>query len=177
MSVLHFHMGKHRIEILTDRRYSSNHMWCRPVKGNAVGAVGQEQSGMVQEGETEWSGAAECLWRVGFSPFAERLIRDVFFIDWTVSEGAVVERGREVGTVESAKAVSGFAAPMHGTIVRFNQALLDDPSLINVDPYGLGWLYEMVGSGEGLMSAAEYVDYLSRAWLDAQRRLKGQVDS
>ena len=75
----------------------------------------------------------------------------------------------------SAKAVSSMFPPCTGTVLDFNPELLRDPSGINADNYGKGWLYRFATS-EPLLSAAGYVEYLHSAWEDAQRAIKGQVN-
>jgi glycine cleavage system H protein len=60
-------------------------------------------------------------------------------------------------------------------VLSFNPKLLNDPSGINADNYGSGWLYEFETSAS-LLSAAQYVEFLKSAWDDAQRTIKGQVN-
>jgi len=57
-----------------------------------------------------------------------------------------------------------------------NDALMDDPSLINRDPYGAAWLFAIEGSGDELMTPQQYVDHLAATWPATQRRLKMQVN-
>ena len=65
---------------------------------------------------------------------------------------------------------------MSGRIIRLNESLLSDPSGINVDTYGEGWLFEIEGSGESLLSAEEYMLHLQASWSVAQRTIKGQMN-
>jgi glycine cleavage system H protein len=65
--------------------------------------------------------------------------------------------------------------PFPGKVLSFNPKLLNDPSGINADNYGSGWLYEFETSAS-LLSAAQYVEFLKSAWDDAQRTIKGQVN-
>jgi glycine cleavage system H protein len=55
--------------------------------------------------------------------------------------------------------------------------LLEDPSIINVDKYGEGWLLEMRGEVEGLLQPADYMKHLESAWDVAQRTIKGQANT
>ena len=109
-------MGQYEARFPTDRLYASNHMWAHSVDGH---------------------------WRFGFTAYAVRLLQDVYFLDWQVNEGDAVALRRQIGHLETSKAVSDLFAPLAGTLVRFNQELLKDPSPINVDIYGAGWLFEM----------------------------------
>ena len=76
------------------------------------------------------------------------------------SIGAAVIAGKAVAEVESSKSVSDIGSPVSGTVVLVNELLADQPELINSDPFGAGWLYEVQLSYnemlEGLMSADEY---------------------
>ena len=82
----------------------------------------------------------------------------------------------EIGFIESSKAQSELYAPLAGTITDFNAQLLNDPSAINADGYGDGWLFAMTADATGTMSAEEYFQYLESAWATAQRILKNQVN-
>ena len=74
------------------------------------------------------------------------------------------------------KAESSLYAPIGGQLHLFNEALMDDPSAINVDKYGEGWLFEMEGDGAKLMSAQDYVEFLVDVWEKTQRTIKGQLN-
>ena len=65
---------------------------------------------------------------------------------------------------------------MGGTLVRFNEVLLKDPSAINVDKYGEGWLFELKGDGTNLLSPEEYLTHLEAVWEVTQRTIKGQMN-
>ncbi len=69
-------------------------------------------------------------------------------------------------------------APIAGEVTAINDELLNDPSLINVDKYGAGWLLEMSGSDDdGLLSPEKYLEHLTSAWEVAQRTIKGQANT
>jgi glycine cleavage system H protein len=144
-----FPMGKYEARFPTDRSYARNHMWL------------QEHGG---------------LCRVGLSAYAVRLLQDVYFLDWTADAGAAVRAKQEIGEVESSKALSSIYAPSDGTLVGFNKELLKDPTAINTDNYGAGWLFEFEPSGAELMSAEDYLRYLEGTWVEAQRHIKGQMN-
>jgi glycine cleavage system H protein len=148
---LTFLMGQFEARFPTDRFYArKNHTWA----------------------QRQGDGA----WRFGFSAYAVRLLQDVYFLDWHVEEGVEVTEGQEIGFIESKKAESDLFAPMTGRLVRFNPALLGDPSTINVDNYGAGWLFEIEGPGENLMTPEEYILHLDSVWEVTQRTIKGQMN-
>ncbi|MEU5861108.1 MULTISPECIES: glycine cleavage system protein GcvH [unclassified Nonomuraea] len=94
---------------------------------------------------------------VGITAFAAEALGDVVFVQLP-EVGSTVETGDSVGEVESTKSVSEIYSPVGGEIVEVNQAVVDDPSLANSDPYGDGWMFRvrMEGDAEDLLSAEEY---------------------
>jgi glycine cleavage system H protein len=145
---LTFLMGKYPAVLPADLRYARNHMWCR--------ALGDRH-------------------RFGFTSYAVRLMKDVYFLDWTVSAGDALELKQQIGHIETSKAESDLFAPLAGKLVAFNQELLNDPSPINTDTYGAGWLFEMEGDAAATMTVEEYYKFLEAGWENTQRILKGQV--
>ena len=81
----------------------------------------------------------------------------------------------QIGNIETSKAVSDLFAPVAGTIVSINADALKDPSVINVDGYGRGWLFELAGRLDGTLDVQEYHDFLAANWDQTQRILKGQM--
>jgi glycine cleavage system H protein len=146
---LTFLMGKFPAPLPGDLRYARNHMWCR------VGEGGRCQ--------------------FGFTSYAVRLMQDVYFLDWQVSAGDAVRQAQQIGHIETSKAVSDLFAPITGAITGFNQELLQDPSAINMDNHGAGWLFDMEGDASGTMTAQEYYQYLDANWEKTQRTLKGHM--
>jgi len=107
----------------------------------------------------EWVEQLDGTVRVGISDFAQDELGDVVFVELP-AEGDELDRGSSFGVVESIKAVSDLYAPVAGTVVETNDALLDQPELINEDPFEDGWIIA-VDPREGLdhlFSAAEYRD-------------------
>ena len=143
-----FSMGKYEARFPADRFYVRSHMWFMDHEG---------------------------VYRVGFTAYAVRLLQDVYFLDWSVEPGSVVKAKQEIGEVESSKAISSIYAPIDGTLLRFNADLMKDPTPINVDPYGKGWLFEFEPQTDDLLTAAEYVKYLDATWEETQRHIKGQM--
>lgn len=110
--------------------------------------------------EHEWVvGAEGGNVRVGITQFAQDALGDIVFVQLPDS-GAVVEAGESLGEIESTKSVSEIYAPVSGTVAARNEALADTPEVINSDPYGAGWLVEIVPADpaavDGLLSADAY---------------------
>ncbi|MGF9663641.1 glycine cleavage system protein GcvH [Arthrobacter crystallopoietes] len=105
--------------------------------------------------EHEWVDGASPV-KVGISQIAADALGDVVYVDLPEA-GSAVTAGETCGEVESTKSVSDLYAPVTGTVVEVNQAAIDDPALLNSDPYGEGWLFTVEVSEEGpLLSADEY---------------------
>lgn len=145
---LTFLMGKFPAVLPVDLRYARNHMWCRTGDGRH---------------------------RFGFSSYAVRLMQDVYFLDWHVNPGDNLALRQEIGHIETSKAQSDLYAPIAGTLILFNEEVLKDPSAINIDNYGAGWLFEMEGDDAGIMTAEEYYSFLDANWENTQRMLKGHM--
>lgn len=140
-------MGNFPARIPADRLYSDNHLW------------------LLRDGDA---------YRVGFTAYSVRLLQDVYFLDWTIEPHTDVPHRREIGEIESSKALSTLYAPRAGTILEFNTELLNDPSAINTDGYGAGWLYRF-RTDEPLLLPEEYLALLEAGWEQTQRMLKGQM--
>lgn len=143
-----FMMGKFAARIPADRLYAENHMWLQPA-GDAL--------------------------RVGFTAYSVRLLQDVYFLSWSIDPDTAVRRKQEIGEIESSKAVSTLYAPCEGRVLRFNEALLNDPTPINTDNYGQGWLFEFQ-TDSPLLGPDEYVALLEAGWEQTQRTIKGQMN-
>ena len=98
-------------------------------------------------------------------------------VRWLVHPGDAVRHGQGLVEVLTDKATMEVPAPFAGTVRAFNAALLGDPSAINADTYGDGWLFEMDGVTDPGMTAAEYHAFLAEAWVTAQRVIKNQINT
>jgi glycine cleavage system H protein len=118
-----------------DLKYTTEHEWVR-VTGSVTGSV-----------------------RVGITEYAQQELGDIVFVSLP-SVGESVVGGTACGELESTKSVSDLFAPVSGEIVARNDALDATPELVNTDPYGGGWLFEVVPGAsadvDDLMTAAEY---------------------
>ena len=146
---LTFMMGKHPAGLPGELLYCKNHMWCRP--------------------------GPDGVHTFGFTAYAVRLMQDVYFLEWRIDPGLVTAK-QEIGYIETQKATSGLYAPLAGRVVRFNPELLEDPSTINVDNYGRGWLFEMAADLAGTLDVTAYHEHLAAGWENTQRLLKGQLN-
>ncbi|HSE69800.1 MAG TPA: glycine cleavage system protein GcvH [Nocardioidaceae bacterium] len=118
-----------------DLKYTSEHEWVR-TPGEADGSV-----------------------RIGITHFAQDALGDIVYVSLP-EVGADVEAGGTVGELESTKSVSDVYAPLSGKVVARNESLDATPELVNSDPYGEGWLFEVVPTDpsvvDGLMDSAGY---------------------
>ena len=107
----------------------------------------------------EWVKLEGNLARVGITDFAQKELGDLVFVELPESEEEYAE-GDAFAVLESVKAAADVYAPLAGVVVEINEELEDDPSLVNTDPYGEGWLavFELDEGADlsGLMDAAAY---------------------
>jgi glycine cleavage system H protein len=117
-------------------RYTSEHEWVRPV-GDRL--------------------------RIGITAYAQDALGDIVYISLP-EQGASVSAGSPVGEVESTKSVSDLYAPITGTVVARNEALDATPELVNTDPYGEGWMFEVEpsepGAVDALLTPEQYKDQI-----------------
>ena len=101
--------------------------------------------------------------RIGITDHAQEALGDLVFVELP-AVGDETDQGDSVAVVESVKAASDIYAPVTGEVVAINEDLEDDPGLINNDPYGDGWLYEVALSDESelddLLDAEAYEESL-----------------
>lgn len=102
-----------------DRRYVASHYWLL-----------EEQPG---------------LWRIGFTKFALRMMGDLVDCVFNVPAEKAIEIGQTIGTVEGLKAISEIYSIVQGEFVGGNPDMDRDPTIVDHDPYGTGWLYRARG--------------------------------
>ena len=94
--------------------------------------------------------------KVGLSAVAADSLGDVVYLDLPEA-GSSITAGEVCGEVESTKSVSELFAPVTGTVVEVNAVVVDEPGLVNTDPYGDGWLFTVEVTEEGdLLTAEQY---------------------
>ena len=173
MDELTFMMGEFEALLPTNRWYCANHMWAKLCSKSA-------------------SGADPFKLRFGFTAYAVRLLQDVYFLDWEFDAPMDLTAGKEFGSIESKKAESSLYSPVTGKLIRFNETLMEDPSAINTDKYGDGWLFEMEVAklnnrsdlpsdhadlgADVLLEPEAYVTLLEEVWVKTQRLVKGQLN-
>jgi len=117
-------------------KYSKEHVWVRIERDTAV---------------------------IGITEFAQEELGTVSGVELP-DEGDEVEQDDSVGSIEARKTVADIYAPFSGTVQSINHEVLDNPGLINDDPYDGGWLVEISLDDpdelKGLMSADDYADYI-----------------
>jgi len=129
---------------LQEYRYSQEHEWvCAEPQGKA---------------------------RIGITDYAQSQLGDIVFLDLP-EPGSQVAQFEKMGEVETVKAVSDLFSPASGKVLERNQAVLDNPALVNEDPYGAGWLLKIELSQpeelEVLMSGDEYKEFVAGLSQDA----------
>jgi len=121
--------------IKADRRYAETHEWIKLLEDNRA--------------------------RIGISDYAQKKLKNVVYAE-PVEEGASFRKGELITTVESIKAVGEIYAPVDCKVTKYNEKLDDDPSLINTDPYGEGWIVEVEVEDpsqiDELLTAEQYVE-------------------
>lgn len=117
-----------------DLQYTSEHEWVRD-PGQAEGSV-----------------------RVGITDYAQDALGDIVYVQLP-EVGDTVNAGDVVGELESTKSVSEVYAPVGGEVVARNEALESTPELVNTDPYGEGWLFEVVTDRSGSSDLIDATGY------------------
>jgi len=126
------------LEYPQDLRYTAEHEWVRVGSDDVV--------------------------RIGITSFAQDALGDVVYVSLP-AVGDSVAAGDSCGEVESTKSVSDIFAPVSGEIVAVNATLDTAPELVNTDPYGEGWMYEVklteAGAADSLLDLAAYRQLLT----------------
>jgi glycine cleavage system H protein len=113
--------------------------------------------------EHEWIRVEGDTATVGISNHAQEALGDIVFVE--VPEGGRrVSKGQEAAVVESVKAASDVYAPVSGEVIEGNQAVADDPALVNRDPESEGWFFKLrlddPGELDGLMDETAYREWV-----------------
>jgi glycine cleavage system H protein len=113
--------------------------------------------------EHEWIRVEGDTAIVGISDHAQEQLGDIVFVE-VPDAGRRVAKGQEAAVVESVKAASDVYSPVSGEVVEGNQAIADDPALVNSDPEGQGWFFKLKldnpGELDGLMDEAAYREWI-----------------
>ena len=113
--------------------------------------------------EHEWIRVEGDVATVGISDHAQQQLGDIVFAE-TPEAGRDVAKGDDAAVVESVKAASDVYAPVSGEVLEGNEALADNPALVNEDPEGEGWFFKLkladTSELDGLMAEDEYRDWV-----------------
>ena len=112
----------------------------------------------------EWVRLEGDIATVGISDHAQEELTDVVFVELPII-GRTVDGGDPIAVVESVKAASDIYAPVAGEVIEGNPAVEADPSLVNTDPYGKGWIFKLrvknTAEVESMLSPEAYADHIS----------------
>lgn len=121
--------------------------------------------GLLYSEEHEYlkSADADGEYLVGITDFAQGELGDIVYVEFP-STGDTFDRMDSFGVIEAVKAVNDLYSPVAAEVLEVNRALEDDPSLVNSDPYGEGWMIRIrvldEGDVDALMDAGEYAEHL-----------------
>jgi glycine cleavage system H protein len=101
-----------------------------------------EKSELKYTAEHEWVLVEGSVATVGITDYAAEKLGDIVFVDLP-KVGSTVASGTVVGEIESTKSVGELFAPVNGTAVEANDAVVASPELVNADPFGAGWLIKV----------------------------------
>ncbi|MDC0247110.1 MAG: glycine cleavage system protein GcvH [Alphaproteobacteria bacterium] len=111
----------------------------------------------------EWIKVEDNIGVVGITVYASEQLGDIVFVELP-EEGITAEIGKDIAVVESVKAASEIYSPVSGTVIKSNEDLNSTPEIVNEDPVGKGWFYEIKISNNdelsGLMSEEEYKKHI-----------------
>ncbi len=127
-------IGRNKYIVKKDRRYTDTDEWAK------------------KEGE---------LIRIGITDYAQKELKDIVGIELP-EKGDKLTKGQEIGAIDSVKASNPYYAPVSGEVVEVNEALYEKPELLNIDPYGDGWILVLkpnnIEEYESLLTPEQYVE-------------------
>ncbi|WP_190821435.1 glycine cleavage system protein GcvH [Saccharopolyspora pogona] len=111
--------------------------------------------------EHEWIEDRDELVRIGITQHAADALGDIVYVQLP-EVGDKIETGQACGELESTKSVSDLFAPVTGEVVALNESVVDDPALLNAEPFGNGWLLEVRPTSTGsLLTAEQYAELIA----------------
>lgn len=118
------------------------------------------ESGLLYSKNDEWVRIIGDTAIIGITDYAQSQLSDIVFAEVSIETGETVEAGDCIGTVESVKAASDIYSPVSGTVSEINDAVADEPEIINKDAFGDAWFIKVTLDGpvdqHDLMNAAAY---------------------
>lgn len=113
--------------------------------------------------EHEWVKVEGQTVTIGITDYAQDSLGDVVYVELP-QEGAAVVKDETFGVIESVKAVSDLYSPVSGKIIEVNDSIIDNPEVINEEPYGDAWILKVELTGpeelDGLLSSEDYQQYI-----------------
>ena len=113
----------------------------------------------------EWAKTLDDVIRVGIDDYSQASLGDIVHVEINKS-GTRVSSGEVLGSIEATKSVSEINAPVSGVISRVNDSVIESPALINLDPFGEGWLAEItpenISELDELMSIQDYKKFIAQ---------------
>jgi len=133
--------------------------------------------GYLYSKEDFWADIKGKVATIGVADFLQKSKGDVAFLE-TVEAGTPVTKGQELGKIESIKATFGIISPVSGKVIKVNSELDASPHLINCDPYGAGWIYEIElvdpeGNSRELFDAESYMKLMNEKIEKEAKKLYG----
>ena len=121
------------------------------------------ESGLLYSKNDEWVRIEGDTATIGITDYAQSQLSDIVFAEVSIEADESVEAGDCIGTVESVKAASDIYTPVSGTVAAINEAVADEPEIINKDAFGTAWFIKVKVDGpvdkSELMDAAAYDKY------------------
>lgn len=111
----------------------------------------------------EWAEKIDDVVRMGIDDYSQSSLGDIVHVEISGS-GTHVTAGKSLGSIEATKSVSDINAPVSGVISRVNSEVLNSPAIINIDPFGEGWIAEIIPDDiselNGLMNSSDYKSFI-----------------
>lgn len=115
--------------------------------------------------EHEWVKIEDDIAVEGLTDYAQSELSDIVMVE-PPAQGKAVKAGEAVGTIEAVKAVADLYAALSGDVIEVNEKVIADPSIINKDPYGEGWLYKIKFADpkelENLLTPDQYKELIAK---------------
>ena len=125
-----------------------------------------QPAGLLFSKDHEWVKLDGDVATIGITDYAQSSLGDIVYVELP-RVGVTLTQFANIGVIESVKAVSDIFTPVGGEVIGINDAIDTDPSLVNREPYGAGWLFKVkladVGQRDELMTAAQYERLISEA--------------
>jgi len=113
----------------------------------------------------EWVRIEGDIATIGISDYAQDALNDIVYAELIPGKDEALKAGDAIASIESVKAASEVYSPVSGTVIEVNTAIVDNPELLNTDPYGKGWMVKIKLDGapdlSTLLDSAAYAEFNS----------------